>query len=64
MQDSSHITRTEPTSPESAISGVAKTDLSIIDSGMVRVGGGFRLPAEVADSKRVRIGGGFRLPVA
>lgn len=36
------------------------------DTGRVRLGGGFRLPApvpaEIADHGRVRVGGGFRLP--
>lgn len=36
------------------------------DTGRVRLGGGFRLPApvpaKIADHGRVRLGGGFRLP--
>jgi len=36
------------------------------DSGRVRLGGGYRLPApvpaEVADTGRISLGGGYRLP--
>ncbi len=43
----------------------AQPETSIADSGSIRVGGGFRLPAaEIADNARIRVGGGFRLPNA
>lgn len=36
------------------------------DTGRVRLGGGYRLPAavpaEIADHGRIRLGGGYRLP--
>jgi hypothetical protein len=34
------------------------------DTGKIRLGGGFRLPAQTADAGKIRLGGGFRLPAA
>ena len=36
---------------------------STVDTGKIRLGGGYRLPASTADAGKIRMGGGYRLPV-
>lgn len=60
-----------PCSVASAVTALspASNDLetdrpSVADMGIIRVGGGFRLPAPAANADKIRLGGGFRLPAA
>ena len=39
------------------------TSASTADTGKIRLGGGYRLPAPTADAGKIRLGGGYRLPV-
>ena len=49
--------------PVNAETATPKIDTT--DNGIIRFGGGFRLPpVEITDNARVRFGGGFRLPTA
>jgi hypothetical protein len=38
--------------------------LSAPDTGKIRLGGGYRLPASTADTGKIRLGGGYRLPAS
>jgi hypothetical protein len=39
------------------------TSASTTDTGKIRLGDGYRLPASTADAGKIRLGGGYRLPI-
>jgi N6-adenosine-specific RNA methylase IME4 len=47
---------------KSATDVVAST--STADTGKIRLGGGYRLPASTTDNGKIRLGGGYRLPAS